>query len=183
MTTLTATAHRRRIVVRGIVQGVGFRPFVHRLAYALGLVGHVKNQNGDVHIESNDIIGYLEKTVAKLPQDAYAHASLAGALRMASRYNDAMHAYQVALSLDPENLEFHNNVAALHFLRNDTTAAIRTYHYIVEKAPETVDAWLNLGVLYALSGDNASARRAWQAALHQQPDHPDAKRYLARLGS
>jgi hydrogenase maturation protein HypF len=42
---------RRAIVVRGIVQGVGFRPFVHNLATRLGLGGHVKNQSGTVLIE------------------------------------------------------------------------------------------------------------------------------------
>ena len=44
--------------------------------------------------------------------------------RRAGRYGDAMHAYSVALFLAPDNLEFHNNVAVLHLLQNDTTAAI-----------------------------------------------------------
>ncbi|MFD0508303.1 acylphosphatase [Streptomyces chiangmaiensis] len=34
---------RRRVVVRGVVQGVGFRPFVYTLATALRLSGHVTN--------------------------------------------------------------------------------------------------------------------------------------------
>lgn len=42
---------RRAIRVRGIVQGVGFRPFVHRLASDLGLGGTVANHSGDVVIE------------------------------------------------------------------------------------------------------------------------------------
>jgi hydrogenase maturation protein HypF len=42
---------RRSIVVSGIVQGVGFRPFVHGLASRMGLAGFVKNQSGDVVIE------------------------------------------------------------------------------------------------------------------------------------
>jgi hydrogenase maturation protein HypF len=42
---------RRAIVIRGIVQGVGFRPFVYSLASRLHLHGYVKNQTGSVLIE------------------------------------------------------------------------------------------------------------------------------------
>jgi hydrogenase maturation protein HypF len=46
-----AGAVRRRIRVRGIVQGVGFRPFVYRLATGLGLGGHVGNDADGVLVE------------------------------------------------------------------------------------------------------------------------------------
>jgi hydrogenase maturation protein HypF len=42
---------RRAIVVRGIVQGVGFRPYVYNLAARLQLNGFVKNQTGSLLIE------------------------------------------------------------------------------------------------------------------------------------
>ena len=42
---------RRAIVVQGIVQGVGFRPFVYSLAARLKLAGFVKNRSGNVLIE------------------------------------------------------------------------------------------------------------------------------------
>jgi hydrogenase maturation protein HypF len=44
---------RIRVAVRveGIVQGVGFRPFVHGLACRLGLSGHVGNDSGGVFAE------------------------------------------------------------------------------------------------------------------------------------
>src|ERR1700679_508484 len=42
---------RRRIQVRGIVQGVGFRPFVYKLAKSLGLSGYVFNSSSGVTIE------------------------------------------------------------------------------------------------------------------------------------
>jgi hydrogenase maturation protein HypF len=42
---------RRRFTVTGVVQGVGFRPFVHRIASELGLTGFVGNDSGAVFLE------------------------------------------------------------------------------------------------------------------------------------
>ncbi|HEX3849549.1 MAG TPA: acylphosphatase, partial [Polyangiaceae bacterium] len=53
-------AERRSFVVSGLVQGVGFRPFVHRLAHELGLAGFVLNRAGEVHVEAEGAHGALE---------------------------------------------------------------------------------------------------------------------------
>lgn len=42
---------RKRLIVRGLVQGVGFRPFVYRTAVARGLFGWVANATSGVIIE------------------------------------------------------------------------------------------------------------------------------------
>ena len=47
----TLMMQRRAISVDGIVQGVGFRPYVHALASRLHLRGFVKNRTGKVDIE------------------------------------------------------------------------------------------------------------------------------------
>jgi hydrogenase maturation protein HypF len=57
---------RRAFVVRGIVQGVGFRPFVYRLAARHHLGGFVKNQTGSVLIEVEGDAASLEQFGAEL---------------------------------------------------------------------------------------------------------------------
>ena len=46
-----ATRRRTRVRVEGTVQGVGFRPYVHRLAGELGLAGYVLNDSRGVLLE------------------------------------------------------------------------------------------------------------------------------------
>ncbi len=42
---------RLRVCVRGVVQGVGFRPFVYTCAAALGLTGSVRNDSAGAIVE------------------------------------------------------------------------------------------------------------------------------------
>src|ERR1700677_2861543 len=52
---------RRRIRVAGVVQGVGFRPFVHRLATELDLAGHVGNDTAGVFLEGEGHVAAVER--------------------------------------------------------------------------------------------------------------------------
>ena len=65
---------RRRIEVRGIVQGVGFRPFVYRLAQQLGLTGWVRNDTAGVSIEVDGTAEALDAFARRLRDDAPALA-------------------------------------------------------------------------------------------------------------
>ena len=57
---------RRAIAVSGIVQGVGFRPFVYDLATRLGLNGFVRNQTGGVLIEVEGESDSLDRFLGEL---------------------------------------------------------------------------------------------------------------------
>ena len=62
---------RRRVTVAGVVQGVGFRPFVWRRATRLGLTGWVANDSGGVVIEvrgpSASVDAFLERFIEESP--------------------------------------------------------------------------------------------------------------------
>jgi hydrogenase maturation protein HypF len=60
---------RLQIAIKGAVQGVGFRPFVFRLATELGLAGQVRNDSQGVHIEVEGERPLLEQFLARLPQE------------------------------------------------------------------------------------------------------------------
>jgi len=57
---------RVKVTVRGAVQGVGFRPFVHRLATQLGLTGWVNNSPQGVFLEAEGERPILEQFVLRL---------------------------------------------------------------------------------------------------------------------
>ena len=64
---------RKHIKVNGIVQGVGFRPFIYNFAKSLNLTGHVNNDGSGVDIEVegkikavNEFYGTLEKKAPPL---------------------------------------------------------------------------------------------------------------------
>ena len=61
---------RRQIDVSGIVQGVGFRPYVYRLATERGLRGVIRNTSAGVTIEVQGPAERVESFVEHLPTDA-----------------------------------------------------------------------------------------------------------------
>ena len=59
----------RKILTQGIVQGVGFRPYVYRLASDLNLKGHVRNLGNvvEIIIEGENTDSFIERLPEELP--------------------------------------------------------------------------------------------------------------------
>jgi len=76
--TIPSMRERLRLELRGHVQGVGFRPFVHRLAGALGLDGFVSNDARGVAIEVEGAPEVLQRFQERLAAEKPASATLLG---------------------------------------------------------------------------------------------------------
>src|SRR5262245_42297435 len=67
---------RARIVIRGAVQGVGFRPFVYRLAQQLHLRGWVSNSLEGVCVEAESEKELLDQFLIRLGREHPPRASI-----------------------------------------------------------------------------------------------------------
>jgi hydrogenase maturation protein HypF len=70
----TATCRRARVRVDGVVQGVGFRPYVYRLARGLELAGWVLNDARGVLVEIEGAASAVEEFLSRLAPEAPALA-------------------------------------------------------------------------------------------------------------
>ena len=67
--TSAIQAQRLSVAIRGAVQGVGFRPFVFRLAEELGLTGWVNNSTQGVFIEVEGRRDPLQSFLLRIPRE------------------------------------------------------------------------------------------------------------------
>ncbi len=66
---MTTARRRLRICVHGVVQGVGFRPFVYTTAAALGLTGSVRNDSSGAIIEVEGDGDVIDEFLTRLRDD------------------------------------------------------------------------------------------------------------------
>lgn len=67
---------RQKLIIEGVVQGVGFRPFVYRLAERHGIAGWVRNTSGGVEIDAEGAPASLDAFVCELRTGAPALARI-----------------------------------------------------------------------------------------------------------
>ena len=93
-----SSAERRRLIVEGQVQGVGFRPFVYRLALEQGLTGLVGNTSEGVHIEVQGAGERLDAFVAALRNELPPLARITACRVEALAPVEGEEAFSIALS-------------------------------------------------------------------------------------
>ena len=98
---------RALINIHGIVQGVGFRPFIHRLVSQYGLCGFIKNTSSGVELELEGERETLERFAGELPLRAPKLAVIEG---MEITYTHTLVGYTDFQILKSKTEEFRNTL-------------------------------------------------------------------------
>ena len=80
--TIEQAVSALKIDITGMVQGVGFRPHVYRLASRFGLKGFVRNTESGVEIRVEGDAGDAERFFAELMESLPDHARVYGTERL-----------------------------------------------------------------------------------------------------
>jgi hydrogenase maturation protein HypF len=94
-----------RIRINGIVQGVGFRPFVYNLAHKLEIKGYVLNSNEGVEIAAEGNEENLKGFISKLQEDT-PPAALIDRFEVHSFPDNGFTAFEIRRSLNEEGKTF-----------------------------------------------------------------------------
>lgn len=128
----SVTSHcARRWVLAGRVQGVGFRPFVYRLAHHCGLCGWVRNRSGQVEIFAQGDSASLERFGRRLLSDA---PPLAQPRILSCEHTSAQALEQFSILPSAECAPTHVHLAPDYFICADCLAELhdpndRRYRY------------------------------------------------------
>jgi hydrogenase maturation protein HypF len=122
---------RKAIDVTGIVQGVGFRPFVYRLANECNLVGFIANTPAGVSIEVQGEAEHVERFLERLPKEIPPLARLTSFLpREAEPTDDAVfRILSSRLDAPPKALISPDVAVCGDCLREMTNARDRRFRY------------------------------------------------------
>lgn len=99
---LSATKQAIRLTIQGIVQGVGFRPFIFRLAEEYGVHGWIRNTTNGVEIHAEANPDMLARFCNGIPNQLPPHATITTFLRHSVSV-ESMNSFQI-LSSSQDNV-------------------------------------------------------------------------------
>jgi tetratricopeptide (TPR) repeat protein len=124
-----------------------------------------------LQMQSKDALSTFKKAAELLPNDAEAHANLAGALRATGHFQAAVESGQQALKIKPNFAEAHNNLGVALQDLDQTEAAIASYCRAIELKPNFAEAHSNLGSALKDLEQFHAAVASYQRALEINPDY------------
>ena len=94
---------------------------------------------------------------------------------------EACHAYEEAVKIDPTFVYAHLNLGLLHHIGNRLDQAEACYRKAIEHTPDEALGYFNLAGVLKQQGDRQGAIEAYTAAIQRQPALTEAHEQLALL--
>jgi tetratricopeptide (TPR) repeat protein len=113
-----------------------------------------------------------QDTLARNPACWMAHINLANVLNEKGQVDQAIHHYQEALRLQPNNADAHYNIGTGLLNKGQTDAAITEFREALRAQPDHVNAHINLGFALLRKGQVAGAISMFREALRLKPNDP-----------
>ena len=146
-------------------------------AQLLFLLGNLSVNRGD----TDKAVGYFEQCLARNPQSASAHNSLAVIYLDRGDLDRAEEHLRVAMSINPRLTNVRYNMAQLLEKRGRPQEAMDNYLGEIQDSPKNYKALFNLSRLYRLAGREEDERQTLLRTVEADPDFPLAYFYLARI--
>lgn len=143
------------------------------LPYDAGLVEGLLRKGS--HAEA---LSYLEKVLAKMPEEARIHTILGVVHAKGGQSGKALEHLLKAVKLEPHNATYQKNLAGLFLKDQRLREAFDLYETIVRLYPEDTDSLMALAHMYCLFGHLEDALLLWKAVLLVDPNHKSARQKL-----
>ncbi|HDP99683.1 MAG TPA: tetratricopeptide repeat protein [bacterium] len=137
----------------------------------------------DAYIQLNNAdsaLIVLELGVEQFPDNAYLHRNLGYFYSAQGRTEDAINAYETALSIDPEQPADWKQLANLYIKNDQPDEAIQAYEKLISLDPTDQDANKTLSKLYKATGDAYAAINQMEEVKKLDPNNIDNLFNLAR---
>jgi tetratricopeptide (TPR) repeat protein len=118
---------------------------------------------------------YLRFVIRWQPESARVYADLGEILFLQDKEDEAIKAYQQAISLDEYLPWIHNNLGVLLLAQGAANQAVNHFQVAVNLNPGNADAHYNLGNAYYSLGQREAAAKAYQRALDLDPNQLDVR--------
>jgi tetratricopeptide (TPR) repeat protein len=106
-----------------------------------------------------------QDTIARQPDDPYAHDNLGIALAQSGRLQEAIEQFQTTLRLNPNHVVAHNNLGIMLRRTGHLSEALQQYDLAVKIDPNYTEAYFNEALTYAQMQRSDDAIAAAEHAL------------------
>lgn len=122
----------------------------------------------------------LKLAIRGEPKVAIYHAQLASVLGLQGKWNAALTEFEKAVALDPENMSFRRETAAVQWQLGLLDAAETNLRYVLKRLPDDSGATLLLGLVCERRGDFSKASELLNSQFELAISQPDRALALFR---